>query len=90
MNIIKKSELIYEYNWKLFNEGDPKITGELDRTRFNRNEGYEVIYLINKLAKSWAFEGLTTAHKMEKMIKDELPLNIYHQSAIATWISKNW
>lgn len=32
---------------------NPKVIGNPDSTRFNRHEGFEVLYLINTLANGW-------------------------------------
>ena len=46
---ILKSELQYKYSWTAYGDDDPEVTGTPDSTMFSRREGYEVIYLINKL-----------------------------------------
>lgn len=51
MGVITKSDLNYEYSWTSTKEDDPKISGEPDRTLLNRNEGYEVLYFINKFCE---------------------------------------
>lgn len=45
----EESDLKCEYSWTAIPGDNPKVTGEPDSTRFSRNEGYEVIYLINEL-----------------------------------------
>ncbi|WP_445370022.1 hypothetical protein ACH518_00870 (plasmid) [Methylomonas sp. HW2-6] len=90
MPLINKSELNYRYSWTAIPGDNPKVTGEPDSTRFSRNEGYEVLYLINKLAEIWGFKKLASAHKMEKMIKNELPSDIQTQKGVKDWIKANW
>ena len=90
MSIIKKVELKYNYSWKVIFGDDPKITGKPDSTRFSRNEGYEVLYLINKLCDLWNLKKLASAHKMEKMINEDLPSEIQSQEKVKVWIHSNW
>ncbi|MCQ8182648.1 hypothetical protein NP603_16120 [Methylomonas sp. SURF-1] len=90
MPLINKSELNYRYSWTAIPGDNPKVTGEPDSTRFSRNEGYEVLYLINKLAEIWDFKKLASAHKIEKMIKNELPSDIQTQKGVKDWIKANW
>ena len=90
MALIGKSDLKYEYSWTTIPGDDPKITGEPDSTRFSRNEGYEVIYLINKLSKLWEVKKKSSGHKMEEMINENLPSGIQSQEGVKNWIKENW
>jgi len=90
MALIKKSDLKYEYSWTAIPGDDPKVTGEPDSSRFSRNEGYEVIYLINKLSNLWGLKKIASAHKMEKMINEDLPSGTQSQKGVKDWIKKNW
>lgn len=90
MALINKSDLKYKYEWATIPGDDPKITGEPDSTRFSRNEGYEVLYLINKLSDLWNFENKKSALKIERMINEGLPSETQSQKKVKTWISVNW
>jgi len=92
MALIKKSELKYKYSWTVISGDEPKVTGEPDSTRFSRNEGYEVLYLINKLADLWKLKNITLAHKIEEMIKYNLPSETQTQKDVMDWIGykRNW
>lgn len=85
MSVYKKSDMVYDdYSWTTCGSDDPKISGEPDSTLFNRKEGYEVLYLINKIASSKS-EG----EKIEKLIHDKLPSDIRKQSEVKKWIKEN-
>jgi len=91
MNLIVKSELKYEGYSETVTSGDnPKITGEPDRTFFNRNEIYEVLYLINKLTQKWNLKSKSSAFKLEMMINEYLPSNIRSQENVKQWLKTNW
>jgi hypothetical protein len=92
MKLMKRSDLIYsdEYSWTVIDNDNPKVTGDPDKTLFNRNEGYEVLYLINKIAEINGLKQISSGQKIEKMIHDHLPSNIRSQKNVTDWIEKNW
>lgn len=91
MSLISKSDLFYkDYSWTAVSGDNPKVTGEPDSTLFNRHEGYEVLYLINKLAEIWKLNKKASATKMEKMIRNHLPSDIRSQVNVKQWIQDNW
>lgn len=92
MGLLQKSDLLFknEYSWNALIGDDPRITGEPDSTLFNRNEGYEVLYLINKLAEKWGLSSKFDRLKIERMIKNNLPSDIRSQENVKEWIFNNW
>ena len=84
------SELNYDYKWTAYQGDDPKITGSPDNTLLNRNEGYEMLYFINRLAEIWKLQQKISLLKIEKMIKNHLPSNIRSQINVKNWIYSNW
>lgn len=89
MSLITKSELKYDYSWTVLNGDNPKITGVPDSTLFNRNEGYEVLWFINKFAEKHNFKNKESAFKIERMIKSHLPEDIRSQENVVEWIENN-
>jgi hypothetical protein len=72
MALFKKSDMQFkDYQWTAYPNDNPKVTGKPDSTRFNRHEGYEVLYLINALAEEWNFKNVDSCLKMEKMIREK-------------------
>lgn len=90
MALISKSDLQYEYSWTAIEGDNPKVTGKPDSTMFNRNEGYEVLYLINKLAEMWKLKQKASGLKLETMIKKHLPSNTRSQENVQQWLYDNW
>ncbi|MGR2704613.1 hypothetical protein [Vibrio campbellii] len=90
MALIKKSDLQYNYSWTTIPGDSSRVTGKPDSTRFSRNEGYEVLYLINTLASEWNFKKVASALKIERLINDHLPSNIQSQEKVKQWIYDNW
>ena len=89
MNLLNKSDLIYSYSWTVYGNDDPKVSGFSDNTLFNRKEGYEVLYLINKIADENGLTQKSSGTKMEKMIHNHLPGNIRSQENVKNWIINN-
>lgn len=82
--------LIYkDYKWTTYLNNDPRVYGKPDNTRFNREEGNEVVYLINKLMVLWDYRFSNTGNKIEKLIHDKLPSEIHTQEGAKEWIQGN-
>ena len=86
-----KTDMYYtDYYWTDFNTNHPKISGKLDETKFNRNEGNEVLYLIHKIITLWDFTKMESCIKLERIIKEKLPQTVKTQIETVTWIQINW
>lgn len=91
MALITKSDLHYnDYSWTTYIGDNPKVTGEPDSTLLNRKEGYEIIYFINKFSEIHELKAKSSALKIEKMIRNEVPSNLRSQQNIKEWIEINW
>lgn len=91
MNLISKSNMTYKnYSWKNFKGEDPKITGKLDFTLFDKKNGHEMIYILNKLVEIWKLEDRYNIRKIEKMIYKFLPSDIQEQEEVKNWVRDNW
>lgn len=91
MDVYHKSSMVYkDYSWKTYSEGDRKITGKLDSTIFNKREGYEVLYLIEKMTEIWKLEDRNSRRKIEEMIHKNLPPDIKRQEDVKNWVRDHW
>jgi len=91
MMTFNKTDLFYsDYEWMSYLQSNEKISGKLDDTRFDRNQGYEILYLINKLVELWDLTKIESCTKIERCIREQLPLKINKQKEVATWIQLNW
>lgn len=87
-----KADLVYNYYWNARQEGDnPNLVGHPDRDLIDRNEGYEVLYFINRFAIqfNWRPDNKVAGRKLEKMLRD-VPGNLRSRTNITNWISANW
>ncbi|NRF65327.1 hypothetical protein [Vibrio coralliilyticus] len=91
MSKFKKSDMKYNhYSWTAISGDDPKITGKPDSTLFSRKEGYEVLYMINKVLEHRGLSSVTSGQKAETLIKDSLPSTVRSQENVFNWLNKNW
>ena len=87
--LFTKGNLLNKYSWIHTKEDDPKLKGEPDHILLNRDEGYEVLYMINQLMSAWKLKQVITGQKIEKMIKEN-PSNLRSQQHVKLWIKENW
>jgi len=89
---INKEDLVFsDYRWNALPVDDPKITGKPDSTRFNRHEGYEMLYFINKMDELYKMIATKAdAKKLEYMLHEELPSTIINQEDVQDWVEENW
>jgi hypothetical protein len=90
----KKSDLVYsDYKWSARADHDnPKFVSGSDYAELNRTEGYEILYFISSLAKTWGWDGypVRAYNHAEKIIRTEVPSNIRTHSGIKNWISSRY
>lgn len=79
-----------DYEWEQSKLSSQKVSGELDETPFNRKDGFEVLFFINKLGEIWNLQRRLSGEKIERMIRVRLPENILTQEAARRWIHDNW
>ncbi|HCA09855.1 hypothetical protein [Chryseobacterium sp.] len=91
MPLITKTDLYFaDYSWTAIEPDDPRVTGEPDSTLLNRKEGYEILYFINKLSDIWSLKNKSSAIKIERMIRFEVPSDLHSQLTIRIWIHDHW
>ena len=92
--MFNKNDMFYsDYKWTArVNLDNPKIIGSNDHSELNRTEGYEMLYFIRSLGKSWDWkeDAIKSFQKLEKTIKLKVPANIRKHSEIKKWIEVNF
>jgi hypothetical protein len=75
----QRTEMYYnDYKWQAHADHDnPKIIHGSDYSELNRSEGYEMLYFINSLAKTWNWDNvsLSSYQHLERIIRTEVPSN---------------
>ena len=90
MILFSRRNLHYtDYKWSAYPHNDPRVNGKPDTTQFDRAEGNEMVYLINKLMILWDYRFANTGNKIEKLIHDTLPAEITEQEEVQKWIKVN-
>ena len=89
-----KNDMVYlDYKWTAKADHDnPKIIGGNDHSELNRTEGYEMLYYIRSLAKSWDWkdDAIKACQKLEKTIRIKVPESYRTHSGIKVWIENNF
>lgn len=90
----QRSQMVYtDYKWQAIADHDnPKIIYGTDYSELNRTEGYEMLYFINSLAKTWNWNNapLSSFNRLERIIRTEVPSSTRKHSGIEAWISSNY
>ncbi len=90
MILFSRRNLHYsDYKWSTYVPNDPRVNGKPDDTTFNREEGSEVVYMIDRLMKLWDYRFANTGNKMEKLIHDKMPADITRQEEVQQWLKTN-
>jgi hypothetical protein len=90
MSLITKADLQYTYSWTAIPPDDSRVTGIPDSTLLNRNEGYEVLAFINRLATANKWTDKAPALKAERLIKTTLPGDTRSHTKVWKWLVDNW
>jgi hypothetical protein len=90
MELLNRSDLQFSYSWTAISPDDPRVTGIPDNTLLNRNEGYEVLSFLNRLAKASDWTTKAPALKAERLIKNHLPGNVRSHNNVWSWLVANW
>lgn len=89
MSNFKRSDLQRRYNWSADGGDNPKLTGNPDSSLLDRTEGYEVLYMIQRLMDLWNLKNITSGQKIEDTIHS-CPTNLRSQENVQRWIHENW
>ena len=84
-----KSNLKGTYTWSAESGDNPKLKGNPDHSLLNRKEGYEVLYMVQRLMDIWKFSTIESGQKIESKIHS-CPSDLHSQKNVQDWIQKNW
>ncbi|HXL56027.1 MAG TPA: hypothetical protein VN958_07210 [Chitinophagaceae bacterium] len=86
---LKKHMIFHDYNWTQYSNDDPYVSGVPDNTLFDKNEGYQVLYMINIFGKTFQQMTINVGKKIEIMIRG-LPPYVKRQTDVLDWLFNNW
>lgn len=91
MDIVESNALYFrDYEWKEYEQEDPRVSGKLDSTDVDRKDGRQVTFLIGEIMRVAVMKEEISKVKLEKIIRHELPKNIAQQDRIKIWVLLNW
>lgn len=88
-----KSQMVYnDYKWTARGDfDDPKFIGAQESSMLNRSEGYEMLWFINSLAKTWGWNDNRASYQnLEKILREKVPSTTRTHSGIKQWIEANY
>lgn len=89
-----RSQMVYDdYKWTSKADHDnPKFIGAQESAMLNRSEGYEMLWFINSLAKTWGWADNSTSscQHLERIIRTEVPSSTRTHSGIKDWIAAKY
>lgn len=89
MATFTKSDLKFDhYTWTAKPSDNPNLTGAPDSSLFNRQQGYEVIYMMNKVLTDIGSNLKSKLHQGEDLIKKDLPGSTRSQKDVFDWLKK--
>lgn len=90
----KRSQMVfYDYKWTAKAGNDnPRFIGAQERSMLNRSEGYEMLWFINSLAKTWGWtsDQLASYQNLERIIRENVPSEIRTHDGIRQWIANRY
>jgi len=99
MPLLEKSDLRYEYNWKVTPGDNPKLVHE-DSHHLSRREGYEMLLYLNGLGitednKTILYgEGKDITKEMrlyvEWMLNEHFVSTAPGRGTVTKWVNANW
>ena len=80
---VKPNDLQYQYTWTR-DKGDALYSGKLDQVKVDKDEGYEVLYFIQKFLDEHKLSNVESAlrveyliHQSSEIMRDKLKKLVY-------------
>lgn len=89
MALLSASDLKNTYSETAISPDDPKATGQPESTLLNRNELYEVLPFLNRMAVKQGWTSKSEGLKAERMIRLFVPSDQRSHAHVAKWIIDN-
>jgi hypothetical protein len=86
MPFLKENLQGHHYHWSNNADTNPAYTGQASRRFFDRDNGNQVLFLINLYESVSDKFTISEGHKIEKMINDQLPLEAKSEISVFNWL----
>lgn len=93
MEYTRPQMVFKDYKWTArADHDDPRFIGAQERSMLNRTEGYEMLWFINSLAKTWNWTNiaLSSYQHLERIIRENVPGDIRTHNEIRQWIANRY
>lgn len=87
---VEPSILRLKYSRIATNDGEPKFTGPPDDLLFHRQEEYDVILMLQKIADDLNLKRESDLWELEAMINSRIPADIRTREDVYIWLIKNF
>lgn len=88
MAFLKENLQGLHYHWSS-GETNPTYTGQPSRRFFDRDNGNQVLFLINLYESISDKFTISEGHKIEQMITDRLPLDARSEISVFNWLKSS-
>ena len=91
MAFFYKNDLNFsDYKWNALPSDDPFINAPPETARFDRKNGNDVLYMINKYCELYKEKTIDCGHELENMIRNTVPTKMRNHKEVRLWIYENW
>lgn len=86
MPFLKENLQNSHYNWS--NANNSAFTGQPSRRLFDRDNGNQVLFIINSYGSLTDKFTTSDGHRIENLLVNELPLNAKSEISVFNWIKE--
>ena len=85
--IFSKDDLVYRasYQWIPVEEKNHQFKGDPNSTKFNKYDGYQMLYIVNKILDHCSVKTTKLGKYIEVLIYIQLPPDINNQRQVYFW-----
>lgn len=89
MRRFSATDMLLRYTGTSMDGSSELYTGRMDDIPLNRDEQYEVLYLIRRIMSQYLLHDVRTGHKIERLIA-ECPRRIRTRKKVWEWVVAEW
>lgn len=89
MPLIDRSDLQYDYSWSSYPGDSPRSESTSKSSLFRRDEGSDVLAIINEYADENDIKNKEEALRIEKLIREKLNKEDMTRREVKVWLENN-
>jgi hypothetical protein len=86
MGLIEKDDLKFDYDWSSQPGDDPVKKEDIGSNVFNKNQGKDVLNMLNNYAEEHNITDKNDVLDAEGMLRDNLPKDLNTETNIIDWL----